>query len=123
VTRGDFYWRHGDEVRALPACRAAFRAQFDWRNVSALTAFGADRRRLAVLEALLAGEDTEDGLRRVETFRRLLRLEPLKYKNYLEYYHAQLHHNIHPSSAQAFWSGVADQRILPLPDIAPPSRS
>jgi hypothetical protein len=122
MTRGEFYWHHGDEVRALPEYQAAFQAQFAWRNVGALAAFGTDRRRLAVLEALFSREDPQGGWRRVETFRRMLRLEWLKHKNYQEYYRAHHHHPMHPSLAEEFWSGVADQRILPLPDSSLPVR-
>jgi hypothetical protein len=116
MTAGDFYWLHGDQVRAVPAYRAAYQAQFDRRNVGAFAAFGTDRRRLAVLEALLAREEPQDNWRRVETFRRLLGLETLKQKNYQDYYDAQRHPNHAPFVAPEFWPGVAAGRILPLPD-------
>src|SRR5262249_37896623 len=103
--------------RAAPAYRAAYQAQFDHRNVASFAAFEMDRRRLAALEALLAGGRPEDGLRRVETFRRLLHLEGLKRKSYLAYEDAKRHPERARLPADPFWAGVAAGRILPLPYV------
>jgi hypothetical protein len=114
---GDFYYEHGDEVRALPAYRAAFRAQFALRNVAVFAAaFGLRPFRCGALERLLADGDPQDGWWRVEVFRWILELEYLKWKSYRADEDEERQPERARDPSNFFWAGVTTGWLLRLPE-------